>query len=69
MKNLSPLFEVSQILDSGLDLGKVVEPVLQVIAGHFQAVYSSLTLLNRKTGEISIDAAYGLTAKQQRRGK
>ena len=30
---------------------------------------STLTLLNRDTGEISIEAAYGLSASQKRRGR
>jgi Nif-specific regulatory protein len=66
---LSILFEVSQILDSSLDLRTVVEPVLEVITRSMGMKIATITLLNRDTGEISIEAAYGLSASQKRRGR
>ncbi len=66
---LSMLFEISQILDSSLDLRTVVEPVLEVITRSLGMKFTTLTLLNRQTGEISIEAAYGLSASQKRRGR
>jgi Nif-specific regulatory protein len=66
---LSMLFEISQILDSSLDLRTVVEPVLEVITRSLGMKFATLTLLNRQTGEISIEAAYGLSASQKRRGR
>ncbi len=68
-KELSILFEISQILDSSLDLRNVVEPVLEVVTRSLDLVFATLTLLNRQTGEISIEAAYGLSPSQQKRGK
>jgi Nif-specific regulatory protein len=65
----SLLFEVSQTLDSSLDLREVLGPVLKIIARHKGILRGSLTLLNRDTGEISIEAAYGLSARQQRKGR
>jgi Nif-specific regulatory protein len=65
----SLLFEVSQTLDSSLDLREVLGPVLKIIARHKGILRGSLTLLNRDTGEISIEAAYGLSASQQRKGR
>jgi len=66
---LSMLFEISQILDSSLDLRTVVEPVLEAIMRSLGAKFATITLLNRQTGEISIEAAYGLSASQKRRGR
>ncbi len=66
---LSILFEVSQILDSSLDLRTVVEPVLEVITRSLGMKIATITLLNRDTGEISIEAAYGLSASQKRKGR
>jgi len=43
--------------------------VLKIIARYLGLRRGSLTLLNRETGEISIEAAYGLSASQQRRGR
>jgi Nif-specific regulatory protein len=68
-EELSILFEVSQILDSSLDLRTVVEPVLEVITRSLGMKIATLTLLNRQSGEISIEAAYGLSASQKRRGR
>ncbi len=65
----SLLFELSQTLDSSLDLREVLGPVLKIIARHKGILRGSLTLLNRDTGEISIEAAYGLSASQQRKGR
>ncbi len=65
----SLLFELSQTLDSSLDLREVLGPALKIIARHKGILRGSLTLLNRDTGDISIEAAYGLSASQQRRGR
>ncbi len=68
-EELSILWEISQILDSSLDLRTVVEPVMEVITRSMGMKFTTLTLLNRHSGEISIEAAYGLSATQQRRGR
>src|SRR4030042_714011 len=65
----SLLFEVSQTLDSSLDLREVLGRVLKIIARHKGILRGSLTLLNRDTGEISLEAAYGLSPSQQRKGR
>lgn len=65
----SILFEISQILDSSLDLRTVVEPVLEVITRSLEMKFATLTLLNRATGEISIESAYGLSASQKKKGR
>ncbi len=66
---LSLLFDISQILDSSLDLHDVLGPVLKTIARTTGILRGSLTLLNRDTGEISTEAAYGLSTSQQRKGR
>ena len=66
---LSLLFEVSQILDRSLDLRDVVGPVLEAMARHTGLMRGTLTLVNRETGEIMIEAAHGLSAEQRRRGR
>ena len=68
-EELSILWEISQILDSSLDLRTVVEPVMEVITRSMGMKFTTLTLLNRQSGEISIEAAYGLSATQKRRGR
>jgi Nif-specific regulatory protein len=63
------LFAISQILDSSLDLRDVLGPVLKAIACTKGIMRGSLTLLNRETGEISTEAAYGLSRSQQKKGR
>ena len=63
------LFEITQILDSSLDLRDVVEPVLEVVGRSLGMKFTTLTLLNRASGQISIEAAWGLSASQQQRGR
>ena len=69
VQELSLLFEISQVLDRSLDLRESVHPVLKAMADHMGMLRGSLTLLNRDTGEISIEAAYGLSPSQKERGR
>ena len=66
---LSLLFEVSQILDQSIDLNLIISPVLKAVADQLGLERGTITLLNRNTGEIIIDAAYGLSNTQRRRGR
>jgi Nif-specific regulatory protein len=63
------LFEISRILDRSLDLRDVVGPVLESIAKHMGMMRGTITLLNRDTGEIFIEAAHGLSESQKERGR
>jgi len=69
VEELSLLYEISRLLDNSLDLRDVVGPVLKAMANRMGMMNGTLTLLNRKTGDISIEAAYGLSASQQERGR
>ena len=69
VKELSLLLEISKILDQSMDLRDVVGLVLRVIADYMGMQRGTLTLLNRDTGEISIDAAFGLSQSQKEKGK
>jgi len=66
---LTLLFEISQTLDRVLDLREAVGPVLEAMARHMGMVRGTIALLNRDTGEISIEAAYGLSTSQRERGR
>ncbi|WP_455382659.1 nif-specific transcriptional activator NifA [Salinispira pacifica] len=69
VEELSLLFEISQILDQSLDLKQVIHPVLKSVAEQLSMVRGTITLLNRQTGEIIIEAAYGLSESQRERGR
>ncbi|MGD9873817.1 MAG: sigma-54 interaction domain-containing protein [Kiritimatiellia bacterium] len=69
MKELTLLYQVSRILDQSLDMREVVNPVLDALAEHMDLQYGTITLLNRKTGDILIEAARGLSPQQTRQGR
>jgi Nif-specific regulatory protein len=69
LDELSLLFEISQTLDRSMDLREVALPVLKAMARHMGMIRGTMTLLNRQSGEISIETAYGLSQSQQKRGK
>ncbi len=68
-EELSLLFEISQILDQSMDLKLVIHPVLKAVTDHLGMIRGAITLLNRQTGEIFIEAAYGLSNSQRERGR
>jgi len=68
VKELALLFEISQVLEGSIDLRDVVGKVLEALHEHMGMARGTLTLLNRETGEISIEAAHGLSTSQLRRG-
>ena len=68
VKELSLLFEVSQLLDRSIDLRDVVGSVLEALSNHIGMSHGTLTLLNRETGKISISCAHGLSKSQQAKG-
>ncbi len=65
---LTLLFEISRILERSMDLRDEVGPILAAIAKHTGMVRGTLTLLNRETGDLSIEAAHGLSESQRERG-
>ncbi len=69
VNELLVLFEISQILDRSIDLRDVAGPVLETIAKHLGMLRGTLTLLNRKSGEIYIEAAHGLSPSQKEKGR
>ncbi len=69
VSELALLFDIGQILDQSMDLRDVVGPVLKAIARHTGMLRGTLTLLERKTGELVIEAAHGLSEGQRQRGR
>ncbi len=69
IKELSLLFEISKKLSETLDLERVLKPILQMMAEHMEMLRGTLTILNRKRGEIIIEEAYGLRPEEQAKGK
>ncbi len=66
---LSLLHEISRMLDRSLDLHEVVGPVLQAMDEYMGVRRGTLTLKNRDTGELQVEAAHGLSARERERGR
>jgi Nif-specific regulatory protein len=69
VSELTLLFEISQLLDQSIDLRDVVHQVLKAMGKHTGMMRGTMTLLQRGTGELVIEAAHGLTADEQKRGR
>lgn len=63
------LFEISQILDRSIDLRDELGPVLKAIAQHTGMLRGTITLLDRQSGELFIEAAHGLSGTELERGR
>lgn len=68
-RELQLLYHISCLLDTSLDLRNIVSPVLEAMAQYMDMNYGTLALLNRKTGDILIEAAHGLSPQQTRRAR
>ena len=69
VREQSALFEISRILDSSTDIQHTISPVLDVLADELDMKRSTVTLLNRLTGEVRIEVAHGLSEQQRSRGR
>jgi Nif-specific regulatory protein len=69
IEELSLLFEISTNLSESLDLKTVLRPILRMMAEHMGIIRGTLTILNRKKGEIVIEESYGLRPEEQAKGK
>lgn len=69
LSELMLLFEISQILDRSLDLRDELAPVLRAMAKHTGMLRGTITLVNRETGELYIEAGHGLSGDQVARGR
>ena len=63
------LYRVSDAVDKSDDLPAVLSPVLEALAEHLELRHGTITLFNRKTGNIMIEAAHGLSSEQTSRGR
>ncbi|MEE2776035.1 MAG: GAF domain-containing protein, partial [Acidobacteriota bacterium] len=69
VRELKLLYRVSGILDQHPQVAQVIQPVLEALAEHMGLLHGTVTLLNRQTGDISIDLAQGMSAQQVGAGR
>ena len=58
--DLSLLFEISQTLETSLELREVIRPALKKMATQMGLQRGTVTIVNRETSEMTVDEAYGL---------
>ncbi len=69
IEELNLIYEISQTLDRSLDLDLIVQPVLEALSEKIGLLRSTVTLFNRQSEKIQIEAAHGLTTIEKERGK
>ena len=69
LEEVSLLWDISQLLERSLDLREVAGPILDLMAECMGMMHGTLTLFNRQTGELSIEAAHGMSPSQKEKGK
>ncbi len=69
LKEMTLLFEISQRLIASTELKSDLTPILRMLVEHLNAERSFLTIYNRNSSSIYIEAAYGMSPKQQSLGK
>ena len=69
LKEMTLLFEISQRLIASTELKNDLSPILKMLVDHLEAERSFLTIYNRNSSSIYIEAAYGMSPKQQSLGK
>jgi Nif-specific regulatory protein len=69
LSELTLLFEISQILDRSADIRDELVPVLKTISKYTGMVRGTITLVNRETGDLAIEAAHGLSGDELQRGR
>lgn len=66
---LSTLYEISKVVSTTLDLDEVAASTLRLLSESLGLNRGALTLLDDRTSELAIRAAYGMTTEEIRRGK
>lgn len=68
-RSLSLLHEASVLLDEAPDLPSSVHPILAALSRQMDVECATLTVLNRRTSEILVHEAIGLTDDQRQRAR
>ncbi len=69
VNELHLLFEISRALEKNFNINEVLDPLLEAMATYMGMMRGTLVLLNRSTGKISIESAYGLSRSQKKKGE
>jgi len=68
IRDLSLLFEISQIVGGTLDIRTVIRPVLEKLCTAIDAQRGMINIINRETSEVPIEESYGLSTEERSQG-
>ena len=68
-EQLRLLLELSETMNAATDVALALDKALQLMAEHLHMMRGAITLISPNTGEIRIEAAYGLKPAEARRGR
>lgn len=69
IEELTCLYEIARTLNASLDLKKSLYSVLDILASKMSMMRGTVTILNPRRNEISVEVAHGLSKAAIRRGK
>ncbi len=69
IREMTALYEISRAISSSLNLNEVLTRILQILHEKMGMERGTLTLLDSRTKELSIEVAYGLEKEAIRRGR
>jgi transcriptional regulator with GAF, ATPase, and Fis domain len=65
---LKVLYEISHIINQGLDLDQALKNVLEILSESLAMRRATVTLKDMETGNLVIRASYGLSMEEEKRG-
>ena len=65
---LSLLHDISLALERSIDLKQVMQPIIDIITDKMRLVRGAIAMVDKYSGEISIDVASGLSSRQKTKG-
>ncbi|WP_432738271.1 nif-specific transcriptional activator NifA [Maridesulfovibrio sp. FT414] len=65
---LSALLAICQAIEQALDLESALDGVLSILSENLSMQRATVTLYDPETGQLSINASYGLTLEEKQRG-
>ncbi|BCS88005.1 sigma 54-interacting transcriptional regulator [Pseudodesulfovibrio sediminis] len=65
---LSALLAICQAIDKAINLESALDRVLKILSEQLSMQRATVTLYDPETGQLSINASYGLTAEEKQRG-
>ncbi|MCJ2163473.1 MULTISPECIES: sigma 54-interacting transcriptional regulator [unclassified Pseudodesulfovibrio] len=65
---LSALLAICQVIDRAMDLVSALDGVLQILSEQLSMQRATVTLFDPETGQLSINASYGLNTEEKQRG-